>query len=93
MFVDITNKKIKIKSLFCIVLFSSPRSPGVIIGVTNPFFVKTLQHWPHVVRVGEMPDGERPSFFLIKTSARYACLIFSALFRGCWLIDIVSLSF
>lgn len=31
--------------------------PGVILGVTNPFFVKTLQHWPHVVRIGEMQEG------------------------------------
>ena len=27
--------------------------PAVILGVTNPFFAKTLQHWPHVVRIGE----------------------------------------
>ncbi|VDK47424.1 unnamed protein product [Anisakis simplex] len=25
--------------------------PSVILGVTNPFFTKTLQHWPHIVRV------------------------------------------
>jgi hypothetical protein len=30
--------------------------PSVILGVTNPFFVKTLQHWPHVVRIGEMTE-------------------------------------
>ena len=29
--------------------------PNIIIGVTNPFFAKTLQAWPHVLRVGEMP--------------------------------------
>ncbi|VDM42936.1 unnamed protein product [Toxocara canis] len=27
--------------------------PNVILGVTNPFFTKTLQHWPHIVRVGD----------------------------------------
>lgn len=27
--------------------------PPVILGVTNPFFAKTLQHWPHIVRIGE----------------------------------------
>ncbi|KAG1699343.1 Protein DENND6B [Nymphon striatum] len=27
--------------------------PPVILGVTNPFFAKTLQHWPHVIRIGE----------------------------------------
>ncbi|XP_067025199.1 protein DENND6A-like [Acropora muricata] len=30
--------------------------PGVILGVTNPFFAKTLQHWPHMVRIGEMAN-------------------------------------
>lgn len=30
-------------------------TPNVILGVTNPFFAKTLQQWPHIVRVGEMP--------------------------------------
>ncbi|KAG8225110.1 hypothetical protein J437_LFUL004031 [Ladona fulva] len=24
--------------------------PPVILGVTNPFFAKTLQHWPHIIR-------------------------------------------
>ncbi|XP_046841113.1 protein DENND6A-like, partial [Xenia sp. Carnegie-2017] len=30
--------------------------PPVIIGVTNPFFAKTLQHWPHILRIGAMND-------------------------------------
>lgn len=33
--------------------------PPVIIGVTNPFFAKTLQHWPHIIRVGDL--GSKPS--------------------------------
>ncbi|XP_041347796.1 protein DENND6A-like [Gigantopelta aegis] len=28
--------------------------PSIILGVTNPFFAKTLQHWPHIIRIGEM---------------------------------------
>ncbi len=28
--------------------------PSVIIGVTNPFFIKTLQHWPHVIKIGDL---------------------------------------
>ncbi|XP_070559229.1 protein DENND6A-like isoform X2 [Ptychodera flava] len=28
--------------------------PAVVLGVTNPFFAKTLQHWPHIIRIGEM---------------------------------------
>lgn len=26
--------------------------PPIILGVTNPFFSKTLQHWPHTIRLG-----------------------------------------
>lgn len=29
----------------------SPTPPAVILGVTNPFFAKTLQHWPHIIRI------------------------------------------
>ena len=29
-------------------------SPLMILGVTNPFFTKTLEHWPHIVRIGEL---------------------------------------
>lgn len=25
--------------------------PPIILGVTNPYFSKSLQHWPHIVRV------------------------------------------
>ncbi|XP_075780267.1 protein DENND6B isoform X2 [Pelodiscus sinensis] len=28
--------------------------PNVVVGVTNPFFIKTLQHWPHLLRIGEL---------------------------------------
>lgn len=28
----------------------------MILGVTNPFFAKTLQHWPHIIRIGEMSE-------------------------------------
>ena len=30
----------------------------MILGVTNPFFAKMLQHWPHVIRIGEMIQGK-----------------------------------
>jgi hypothetical protein len=29
--------------------------PPVILGVTNPFFAKTLQHWPHIIRICDTP--------------------------------------
>lgn len=33
----------------------SRKPPPVILGVTNPFFAKTLHHWPHTIRLGD--DG------------------------------------
>ncbi|OQV19571.1 Protein DENND6B [Hypsibius exemplaris] len=35
-------------------------APRIILGVTNPFFVKTLQHWPHIVRVGDSAAAADP---------------------------------
>ncbi|XP_065175056.1 protein DENND6B-like [Sycon ciliatum] len=34
--------------------------PNVILGVTNPFFTKALQHWPHVVRIDDAADPSKP---------------------------------
>lgn len=36
----------------------------MLLGVTNPFFIKTFENWPHVVRLGEtkMAAGRRSSF-------------------------------
>lgn len=31
--------------------------PPVILGVTNPFFAKTLQHWPHIIRLCDIPSA------------------------------------
>ncbi|XP_039298437.1 protein DENND6A [Nilaparvata lugens] len=33
--------------------------PPIILGVTNPFFAKTLQHWPHILKVADStkPDA------------------------------------
>ncbi|MGH0127621.1 UNVERIFIED_CONTAM: hypothetical protein FKN15_035261 [Acipenser sinensis] len=28
--------------------------PNVILGVTNPFFIKTFQYWPHIIRIGDL---------------------------------------
>ncbi|XP_063501485.1 protein DENND6A isoform X5 [Symphalangus syndactylus] len=41
--------------------------PSVILGVTNPFFAKTLQHWPHIIRIGDLkPTGEIPKQVKVK---------------------------
>lgn len=43
-----------------------PLRPNVILGVTNPFFCKTLQHWPHVLR---LIDEGRPSLEVASASS------------------------
>ncbi|XP_042307470.1 protein DENND6A isoform X2 [Sceloporus undulatus] len=41
--------------------------PSVILGVTNPFFAKTLQHWPHIIRIGDIKlSGEVPKPVKVK---------------------------
>ncbi|XP_026963919.1 protein DENND6B isoform X4 [Sagmatias obliquidens] len=49
--------------------------PSVVLGVTNPFFIKTLQHWPHVLRIGEpkMP-GDLPKQIKLKKPSRLKIL-------------------
>ncbi|GMT24264.1 hypothetical protein PFISCL1PPCAC_15561, partial [Pristionchus fissidentatus] len=34
----------------------SKHAARVILGVTNPFFVKALGHWPHILKVSESTD-------------------------------------
>ncbi|KAF9904234.1 Protein dennd6a, partial [Lobosporangium transversale] len=38
---------------------SSPPS-SIVLGVTNPFFAKTLEHWPHIIKIGK-PMNRRPN--------------------------------
>lgn len=42
--------------------------PPVILGVTNPFFAKTLHHWPHTIRLGE-DYGQAQKYKLKKNNA------------------------
>lgn len=49
------SRKIKLTHRVLPYLFSPP----VILGVTNPFFAKTLQHWPHIVRFGDTLDNKK----------------------------------
>uniref|UniRef100_A0A182J276 Uncharacterized protein n=1 Tax=Anopheles atroparvus TaxID=41427 RepID=A0A182J276_ANOAO len=32
--------------------------PSIILGVTNPFFAKTLQHWPHTIRLQDSTEAQ-----------------------------------
>ncbi|MBZ3889226.1 Protein DENND6A [Sciurus carolinensis] len=42
--------------------------PSVILGVTNPFFAKTLQHWPHIIRIGDLKPADTRIWVLIISS-------------------------
>ncbi|CAE7170492.1 unnamed protein product [Rhizoctonia solani] len=43
-----------------IVTKNAPR-PGLIIGVTNPYFENVCKHWPHILSVGQAEKAPRPS--------------------------------
>lgn len=45
--------------------------PNVILGVTNPFFIKTFQSWPHIIRLGELKmAGDLPKQVKVKKLAK-----------------------
>ncbi|XP_048209616.1 protein DENND6B isoform X2 [Perognathus longimembris pacificus] len=49
--------------------------PNVVLGVTNPFFIKTLQHWPHILRIGEPKmSGDLPKQIKLKKPSRLKTL-------------------
>ncbi|XP_043190564.1 protein DENND6B-like isoform X2 [Amphibalanus amphitrite] len=51
-------------------LGSNQAPPPVILGVTNPFFAKTLQHWPHILRLGESPPAARMTSSQLKNKTK-----------------------
>ncbi|XP_015980783.2 protein DENND6B isoform X12 [Rousettus aegyptiacus] len=49
--------------------------PNVVLGVTNPFLIKTLQHWPHILRIGEPKmSGGLPKQVKLKKPSRLKTL-------------------
>ncbi|KAM4749567.1 protein DENND6B [Rhinophrynus dorsalis] len=49
--------------------------PSLVLGVTNPFFIKTLQHWPHILRVGEpRMSGDLPKQVKLKKTTKLKTL-------------------
>jgi len=38
---------------------NSSALPAIILGVTNPFFNKALQHWPNLVRLADQPNPSK----------------------------------
>ncbi|CAK9826156.1 Protein DENND6A [Anthophora retusa] len=45
----------------------APSPPAVILGVTNPFFAKTLQHWPHIIRISNGTNNENQRYKIKKS--------------------------
>lgn len=39
---------------------NSSALPNIMLGVTNPFFIKALDSWPHLVRLGDQSQHEMP---------------------------------
>ncbi|XP_041832900.1 protein DENND6B isoform X3 [Melanotaenia boesemani] len=49
--------------------------PNVVLGVTNPFFIKTFQNWPHIIRLGEMKmAGDLPKQLKLKKLSKLKTL-------------------
>ncbi|XP_068162440.1 protein DENND6B [Antennarius striatus] len=49
--------------------------PSVLLGVTNPFFIKTFQNWPHVIRLGELKmAGDLPKQVKVKKPSKLKAL-------------------
>uniref|UniRef100_A0A3Q3NFU8 UDENN domain-containing protein n=1 Tax=Mastacembelus armatus TaxID=205130 RepID=A0A3Q3NFU8_9TELE len=48
---------------------------SVILGVTNPFFIKTFQTWPHIIRLGETKmAGDLPKQVKVKKLSKLKTL-------------------
>ncbi|MED6241849.1 Protein dennd6b, partial [Ataeniobius toweri] len=49
--------------------------PNVVLGVTNPFFIKTFQNWPHIVRLGDLKmAGDLPKQVKVKKLSKLKTL-------------------
>uniref|UniRef100_A0AAQ6ABD2 UDENN domain-containing protein n=1 Tax=Amphiprion ocellaris TaxID=80972 RepID=A0AAQ6ABD2_AMPOC len=49
--------------------------PNVVLGVTNPYFIKTFQNWPHIVRLGEIRmTGDLPKQVKVKKLSKLKTL-------------------
>ncbi|XP_054876295.1 protein DENND6B isoform X2 [Poeciliopsis prolifica] len=49
--------------------------PNVVLGVTNPFFIKTFQNWPHIIRLGEIKmAGDLPKQVKVKKLSKLKTL-------------------
>uniref|UniRef100_A0A8C1A6R1 DENN/MADD domain containing 6B n=1 Tax=Cyprinus carpio carpio TaxID=630221 RepID=A0A8C1A6R1_CYPCA len=49
--------------------------PNVILGVTNPFFIKTFHCWPHIIRLGDLKmSGDLPKQVKVKKLAKLKTL-------------------
>uniref|UniRef100_A0A8C0C1S7 DENN domain containing 6B n=1 Tax=Buteo japonicus TaxID=224669 RepID=A0A8C0C1S7_9AVES len=56
--------------------------PNIVVGVTNPFFIKTLQHWPHILRVGELRMSGKGIYTSYKTFLHKDKTLIKRLLKG-----------
>lgn len=54
----------------------APSPPAVILGVTNPFFAKTLQHWPHIIRISNGITNGKFALWNVARAERQSSLCF-----------------
>ncbi|XP_011307173.1 protein DENND6A [Fopius arisanus] len=47
----------------------APTPPAVILGVTNPFFAKTLQRWPHIIRISDVSNSDNQKYRIKKSES------------------------
>ncbi|CAE6474746.1 unnamed protein product [Rhizoctonia solani] len=46
---------------FSVLVTKNAPRPGLIVGVTNPYFENVCKHWPHILSVGQAENAPRPS--------------------------------
>uniref|UniRef100_A0A8C4RW82 DENN/MADD domain containing 6B n=1 Tax=Erpetoichthys calabaricus TaxID=27687 RepID=A0A8C4RW82_ERPCA len=56
--------------------------PNVILGVTNPFFIKTFQYWPHIIRIGELKMSGKCVYTSYKTYLHKDKALIKRLLKG-----------
>lgn len=54
----------------------------IILGVTNPFFSKTLQHWPHLIRLADNNNGMDFKNHPLLVSPFFNCHFFFPCFKS-----------
>ena len=48
--------------LYGMYMYCFPTRPQVMLGVTNPFFAKALEHWPHIIRLADITNSSEDAY-------------------------------